>query len=78
MGEKTKHQMYIGGDFQTQPKHKPKVVPRDFLLQFANVSSLSMDEIIEFANNYNFGGYLIPDMESSIRDKFVKILNKLC
>jgi len=70
------NEMHVGGGYLAQPKHKPMVIPRDFLAQFINVDVSTVGSVIQFANNYSFGGYLFPDKNDSIIDKFVKIQTK--
>ncbi len=76
MANEKEFKLIIGGEFTTQPKHKPKLIPEDFLAQFNNVKANDFEEIINFANFYSFGGYLVPDEENSITEKFVKIQSK--
>lgn len=76
MDDKKEFKLIIGGEFTAQPKHKPKLIPEDFLAQFYNVKANDFEEIINFANSYSFGGYLASGEESSITKKFVKIQSK--
>ena len=69
---KAEYQINIGGGFASQKPHKPKVVPRDFLAQFAIVNSENFGSIVDFANNYGFGGYLLPAEGETINGRFAK------
>lgn len=71
-----KYQLNIGVDYLSQPAHKPKVIPRDFLAHFINVKTDNLNSVIEFANSYNFGGYLFPEEHNSVVAKFGKIHEK--
>lgn len=80
MNNNDQFELIIGGDYMAQPKHKLKIVPEDFLVQFHNVKPYKLKNIIDFANNYSFGGYIGPDAyqdpKISMIDKFSKIQNK--
>lgn len=80
MNNKDKFELIIGGDYRLQPDHKSKIIPEDFLAHFYNVKHYKLENIISFANNYSFGGYVAPDTaqdpKNSIIDKFLKIQNK--
>ena len=71
-----KYQLNIGVDYISQPTHKPKVIPRDFLAQFINVKPEKLKSVIDFANNYNFGGYLFPEENNSVLGKFGRLYDK--
>ena len=73
MGKKPLYEVIIGSEFTTQPKHKPKAVPKDFLAHFYNVNPRNLEEIVEFANDHSFGGYIVPDKENSIESKFSEV-----
>lgn len=70
MENKPNFRLDIGGGFKAQPKHKPKIIPRDFLVHFCNTRTDQAGSIINFANQYNFGFYLYPEKDLSMQDKF--------
>lgn len=76
MNKKEQLELIIGGDYTAQPEHKRKIIPKDFLQQFYNVNPNDLNDIIKFANNYGFSGYIVPDIHNSIIDKFSKIQSK--
>jgi len=73
MAKKDGFELVIGGEYLTQPSHRPKMIPMDFLAHFHNVDSENSEQIRNFANSYSFGGYVVPDKENSIEGKFNKI-----
>ncbi|MDD3688033.1 MAG: hypothetical protein PHE56_14890 [Bacteroidales bacterium] len=76
MDKKPLYELIIGGGYLSQPKHKPNAIPDDFLARFYNVKTSKIEEIEDFANNYAFTEYIIPDSWHSIREiqeKFVEI-----
>ncbi len=76
MSKKIGYELYIGGGFNAQPKHMQKILPQDFLAHFCNVHSYQVGSIVNFANDYGFGGYIYPDKEHSLSEKFQSIQKK--
>lgn len=73
MSKKADFELIIGGEFTTQPKHKPNAIPKDYLAYFRNVNPSDPKEIVDFANSFEFSGYIVPDLEKSFEEKFAKI-----
>jgi hypothetical protein len=76
MDEKPLYELIIGGDYLSQPKHKQKMIPIDFLAHFRNVNANDLNEIVDFANSHSFSGYIVPDMEKSLEEKFADIQSR--
>ncbi len=69
-------QLIIGGEFTAQPKHKSKIIPINLLDHFYNTNPNDLGSIIDFANKYSFGGYIVPNRNCSIKDRFLNLQDK--